>query len=107
MKENILVINPGSTSTKIAIFNQEGKENFKESVSHSTEEISQFHSIIDQVPERKKIVLRVLKKHNINLSSFKAVIGRGGILKPLEAGTYTVNNKLIKDLKKFSQRTFL
>ncbi len=99
MKENILVINPGSTSTKIAIFNQEGKENFKESVSHSTEEISQFHSIIDQAPERKKIVLRVLKKHNINLSSFKAVIGRGGILKPLEAGTYTVNNKLIKDLK--------
>ena len=99
MKENILVINPGSTSTKIALFNLEAEEIASESVNHSTEELSQFHSIIEQVPERKKIVLEVLKKHNIDLSSFKAVIGRGGILEPLEAGTYTVNDKLIEDLK--------
>ncbi len=99
MKKNILVINPGSTSTKIALFNLEAEEIASESVNHSTEELSQFHSIIEQVPERKKIVLEVLKKHNIDLSSFKAVIGRGGILKPLEAGTYTVNDKLIEDLK--------
>ena len=62
MKENILVINPGSTSTKIAIFNQEGKENFKENVSHSTEELSQFHSIIDQAPERKKNSVKGIKE---------------------------------------------
>ena len=99
MKESILVINPGSTSTKIALFNLEAEEIASESVNHSTEELSQFHSIIDQAPERKKIVLGVLKKHNINLSSFKAVIGRGGIIKPLAAGTYLVNNKLINDLK--------
>jgi butyrate kinase len=99
MKENILVINPGSTSTKIALFNLEAEEIASESINHTAEEISQFHSIIDQAPERKKIVLEVLKKHNIDLSSFKAVIGRGGILKPLEAGTYTINDKLIEDLK--------
>jgi len=99
MKENILVINPGSTSTKIALFNLEVEEIASESVNHSTEELSKFHSVIEQAPERKKIVLEVLKKHNIDLSSFKAVIGRGGIIKPLVAGTYIVNDKLINDLK--------
>ncbi len=71
MKENILVINPGSTSTKIALFNLGAEEIASESVNHSTEELSQFHSIIDQAPERKKIVLGVLKKHNIDLIPLK------------------------------------
>jgi len=99
MKENILVINPGSTSTKVAIFNQEGKEIFKEIISHSTEELSQFKSLLEQGPFRKKIILNTLKKKNIDSNSLRAIIGRGGILKPLEAGTYEVNNKLINDLK--------
>ena len=99
MKENILVINPGSTSTKIAIFNQEGKEIFKETISHSTEELSQFKSLLEQGPVRKKIILDTLAKKNIDTYSIKAVIGRGGILKPLEAGTYTVSDKLLEDLK--------
>ena len=99
MKENILVINPGSTSTKVAIFNQEGKEIFKEIISHSTEELSQFKSLLEQGPFRKKIILNTLKKKNIDSNSLIAIIGRGGVLKPLEAGTYEVNNKLINDLK--------
>ncbi|MBU1035871.1 butyrate kinase [bacterium] len=99
MKENILVINPGSTSTKIAIFNQEGKEIFKETISHSTEELSKFKSLLEQGPVRKKIILDTLKKKNIDSNSLKVIIGRGGVLKPLEAGTYEVNNKLINDLK--------
>ena len=99
MKENILVINPGSTSTKVAIFNQEGKEIFKEIISHSTEELFQFKSLLEQGPFRKKIILNTLKKKNIDSNSLRAIIGRGGILKPLEAGTYEVNNKLINDLK--------
>ena len=99
MKENILVINPGSTSTKVAIFNQEGKEIFKEIISHSTEELSQFKSLLEQGPFRKKIILNTLKKKNIDSNSLRAIIGRGGVLKPLEAGTYEVNNKLINDLK--------
>ncbi len=99
MKENILVINPGSTTTKIAIFNQEGKEIFKETISHSTEELSKFKSLLEQGPVRKKIILDTLKKKNIDSNSLKVIIGRGGVLKPLEAGTYEVNNKLINDLK--------
>ena len=99
MKENILVINPGSTSTKVAIFNQEGKEIFKESISHSTKELSQFKSLLEQGPVRKKIILNTLKKEKIDSNSLRAIIGRGGVLKPLKAGTYEVNNKLINDLK--------
>ncbi len=99
MKENILVINPGSTSTKIAIFNLKGKEISKESISHSAEELSQFKSLLEQGPVRKKIILDTLKKENIDTNSLKAIIGRGGVLKPLKAGTYEVNNKLINDLK--------
>jgi len=99
MKENILVINPGSTSTKIALFNQGGKEIFSKSITHSTKEISQFKSLLEQGPIRKKIILDTLKKENVDTYSLKAVIGRGGILKPLEAGTYIVNDKLIEDLK--------
>lgn len=85
MKENILVINPGSTSTKIAIFNQEGKDIFKETISHSVEEFSQFKSLLEQGPVRKKIILDTLKKKNIETDSLKAIIGRGGVLKPLKA----------------------
>jgi len=99
MKENILVINPGSTSTKVAIFNQEGKEIFKEIISHSSEELSQFKSLLEQGPVRKKIILDTLKKEKIDSNSLRAIIGRGGVLKPLEAGTYEVSNKLINDLK--------
>jgi len=96
---NILVINPGSTSTKIAIFNLEGKEIFKENISHSTETLSQFNSLLEQGPVRKKIILNKLKEKNIEITSLKAIIGRGGVLKPLKAGTYEVNDKLIDDLK--------
>jgi len=99
MKENILVINPGSTSTKIALFDYKGKEIFNETISHIIEEISQFKSLLEQGPIRKKIILDTLKKENIDTNSLKTVIGRGGILKPLEAGTYTINDKLIEDLK--------
>ncbi len=99
MKENILIVNPGSTSTKVAIFNQEGKEIFNETISHSTEELSQFKSLLEQYPVRKKIILNTLKKKKIDFNSLRAIIGRGGVLKALEAGTYEVNNKLINDLK--------
>lgn len=97
--KNILVINPGSTSTKIAIFNQEGKEIFMETISHTTEELSKFKSLSEQSPVRKRIILDTLKKKNIDTNLIKAIIGRGGILKPLAAGTYKINDKLIDDLK--------
>jgi len=99
MKKNILAINPGSTSTKIALFDLKGHEIFIESISHSVEELSKYKSLLEQGPVRKKIILDTLKKKNITTDSLKAIIGRGGILNPLKAGTYKVNDKLILDLK--------
>jgi len=87
---------------KIALFNQDGKEIFKENISHSTEELSQFRYLLEQSPVRKKIISNILKKKNIDFDYLKAVIERGGVLKSLEAGTYKVNHKLIDDLKRFS-----
>ncbi|MHC2995071.1 MAG: butyrate kinase [Candidatus Atribacteria bacterium] len=97
--KNILVINPGSTSTKIALFNQKAEEIFSQSISHSVEELSHFDSAPEQFAFRKEKVLETLKLNNISLDSIMDVIGRGGILKPLESGTYQVNDKLIDDLK--------
>jgi len=99
MKQNILVINPGSTSTKIALFDYMGNEIFIESISHSVEELSKFKSLMKQAPFRKKLVLSAIEKHQIDIATIKAVIGRGGILKPLNAGTYQVNEKMIEDLQ--------
>ncbi len=93
----ILVINPGSTSTKVAVYDDE-KALFADSVHHSAEELSQFNSLLDQKDFRKEKVLEMLKLHGVDVYSLDAVIGRGGILKPIEAGTYLVNESLLNDL---------
>ena len=93
----ILVINPGSTSTKVSVFNDE-EPIFTESIHHSVDELSRFHSFLEQKDFRKRKVEELLKKHNVSLNDFSAIVGRGGILKPVEAGTYRVNEKLLNDL---------
>lgn len=94
----ILVINPGSTSTKIGVF--EGESQLMEStLRHSSEEISQYPSIIDQYNFRKKAILESLEKEGINISTLSAICGRGGLLRPIEGGTYSVNDAMIQDLK--------
>jgi len=95
----ILVINPGSTSTKIAIFEDE-KERYKENISHPVEELSKFANIIDQYEFRKSVIESVLKRKNFKLSEFSAIVGRGGLLKPIPSGTYLVNDLMISTLKK-------
>lgn len=94
---NILAINPGSTSTKIAVYEDE-KLVFSYTIRHSVEELSVFKNVIHQYELRKKIILDVLKENNI-LLSFDAVIGRGGIVKPIPSGVYEVNEALLTDLK--------
>lgn len=95
----ILTINPGSTSTKIGVF--EGKTLLMEStLRHSSEEIALYPSIIDQYPFRKQTILESLEKEGINISKLSAVCGRGGLLRPIEGGTYAVNEAMMKDLKK-------
>lgn len=100
MKEakRILTINPGSTSTKIAIFDDE-KPVFEEVLRHPSDEIGKFETIFDQYEFRKNIILETLNEKGINLTKLAAVVGRGGLLKPIAGGTYRVDKKMIEDLK--------
>ncbi len=94
----LLVINPGSTSTKIAVFDNEISI-FEETLRHSVEELSKFDRIYDQYQFREEIILGALEKNNIDVNSLDAVVGRGGLLEPIEGGTYKVNERMIEDLK--------
>lgn len=100
MKDNlrILAINPGSTSTKIAVYDNE-KEVFEHTLRHSNEELVPFATIIDQYEFRKNVILDVLNQNNINITKLDAVVGRGGLVKPIEGGTYVVNEALLEDLR--------
>ena len=93
-----LIINPGSTSTKIGVFEDETLL-FEETLRHSTEEIGQYASIVDQKDFRKKIITDLLDSKNFDLKSLDVVVGRGGMLKPIPGGTYAVTDALLEDLK--------
>lgn len=98
MDNFILVINPGSTSTKFAIYNNEIQV-FEEKISHDIDELKIYKSIIDQLDFRKDLILSKLKEKNFDLKSLACVCGRGGMLKPIPSGTYLVNEEMINDLK--------
>ncbi|WP_312833964.1 butyrate kinase [Sedimentibacter saalensis] len=93
-----LIINPGSTSTKIAVFEDESLV-FEKTLRHSNEELSPYHNVADQFEFRKQLILEALKENDIKVESLNAVVGRGGLLMPIEGGTYAVNDRLIEDLK--------
>ncbi|RHW41312.1 butyrate kinase [Neobacillus notoginsengisoli] len=94
----ILVINPGSTSTKIGIYDNE-QPILKKTIRHDSEKINSFDSIIDQYAFRKDTILETLDNEGINISKLSAVCGRGGLLRPIEGGTYAVNERMLEDLK--------
>lgn len=94
----VLAINPGSTSTKIAIYDNE-KEVFEETLRHPSEEINKYDKIFDQYDFRKEVILNTLNDKGINLTKLDAVVGRGGLLKPIKGGTYKVTENMLKDLK--------
>lgn len=98
MSHRLLIVNPGSTSTKIAIYEDE-KPLLEQTLRHSVEELQSFATIIDQHQFRKGIILENLHSRGINLNKLAAVVGRGGLLKPIAGGTYTVNDLMVKDLK--------
>lgn len=98
MAHYLLVINPGSTSTKIGVFLDETPI-IIETLRHSTLELSQYANIYEQLHFRKEVVLQALKEKNFDLSCVSAIIGRGGLLKPIESGTYLVNEEMLIDLK--------
>lgn len=91
----ILAINPGSTSTKIAVY-EDSTPRLVYSIRHSVEELAEFPRVIDQFEFRKHLVLEALQKHDIPFE-FDAIIGRGGLLKPIPGGVYEVNDAMLDD----------
>lgn len=92
-----LIINPGSTSTKIGVFEDENLL-FEETLRHSTEEIGQYATIVAQKDFRKKIITDLLAEREFDIKSLNVVVGRGGMLKPIPGGTYAVTDALLGDL---------
>ncbi len=95
----ILAINPGSTSTKIAVFENE-KEVWSTKITHSAEELAGYDLISDQYDFRKEVILNELEKAGIDISSFHGIVSRGGLLRPIEGGTYLVDDRLLDDLRR-------
>ncbi len=94
----ILVINPGGTSTKISVF--EGKKQvFKKNISHTQADLNDFKTVFDQYQYRKDLILSILEKNKYPIETFNCVVGRGGLMKPIPGGTYSVNDRMIEDLK--------
>ncbi len=93
----ILTINPGSTSTKFALF-QGDKVVVSKNINHSNEELEPFEKMVDQFDMRKAIIVKQLGEYNIEIKSIDAVVGRGGLLKPIDGGVYSVNQRMIDDL---------
>jgi butyrate kinase len=94
----VLVINPGSTSTKIAVY-EDTNLCAQETLRHSVQEVAPYEHILDQYQFRKDVITDMLKQRQIPLTSLDAVVGRGGLVYPLEGGCYRVNDRMIQDLK--------
>ncbi len=94
----ILVINPGSTSTKLAIFEDE-KEVLRDTIRHSAEELAPFEKITDQYEFRKNVIMDFLKKAGYGIRDFDAVVGRGGLVRPIPSGTYEVDELMLSELR--------
>lgn len=98
MNQFILAINPGSTSTKIAVYN--GNERiFEENIRHSKEELLPFSAISDQYLYRKSLIEEQMQLHGIAPGSLCAVVGRGGLLQPMHGGVYPIDEALLHDLR--------
>jgi len=90
----VFVINPGSTSTKVGLFEGE-REIFTENIEHSAEKLATFPTVSDQMPFRRDMILRLLAQKGIALPDIDAFVGRGGGLLPLEGGTYRINTVML------------
>ena len=96
MSYRILVVNPGSTSTKIGVYEDE-QLLFDKTLRHSAEEIAQFNTIPAQKDWRRDLVMKALREQGFDARTLSAVSGRGGLLRPIRGGTYAVNDNMVKD----------
>ena len=96
MSYRILVVNPGSTSTKIGVYEDE-QLLFDKTLRHSAEDIAQFNTIPAQKDWRRDLVMKALREQGFDARTLSAVSGRGGLLRPIRGGTYAVNDNMVKD----------
>lgn len=98
MSFKILAINPGSTSTKIALY-ENAKEISRKSIDHPIKEIEKYNKITDQYEMRFKQIMDFLEERNFDMKSLDAVVGRGGPLPPVHSGAYKVNDAMVDRLR--------
>lgn len=96
--ERLLIINPGSTSTKIAVYEDE-KPLFVKNIEHRPEELMKYNAVVDQFEFREKVILEALQEENVPLTSITAIVSRGGLLPPVEAGAYEINEDMVWQLR--------
>ena len=94
----VLVINPGATSTKVAVFEEE-QELLKKSIVHTAQELEGFDRVIDQAEFRQRAVLAAVAEGGFRLEDFDAVCGRGGLYRPIPSGTYAVSDRVMQDVE--------
>lgn len=94
----ILIINPGGTSTKIAVF-EDDQELFKASIDHTAEELKPYTHVFDEFEYRKNLIVKTVEEAGYSISDFGCVAGRGGLCRPVEGGTYAVNDRMIEDFR--------
>lgn len=94
----ILVINPGATSTKICVFEDE-KEIFRQGIDHEAEEIAKYSKVVEQADFRTEAIMDTIRNGGFKLEDFSAICGRGGLFKHIPSGTYKVNDAVIRDIE--------
>lgn len=94
----ILTINPGSTSTKIALFHNHDLR-FLQNIRHDIRELNEYNHIHEQYPFRLELIIHELEKAHINIQDIDGIVARGGLLKPISSGVYFINDAMIQDLK--------
>ena len=98
MSFKILAINPGSTSTKVAVY-EDNKEVFQKNIEHASEQLAKYDNIVDQFEMRYEEILNILRENNFDINQLSAVVGRGGLLPPVKSGAYRVNEAMVNRLK--------
>lgn len=94
----VLAINPGSTSTKLAVFENE-KEILGSTIVHSSDDLKPYKNIADQIELRLPLIRKFLKDNNFDSSKLSSVVGRGGMLRPVQSGVYRINQKMLTELR--------
>ncbi|MDD4169533.1 MAG: butyrate kinase [Desulfotomaculaceae bacterium] len=94
----LLIVNPGSTSTKLAVF-RDHDPLYSETLRHSSDDLAEFDGIIEQFAYRRKLVMETLINSGIKPAKLDAVVGRGGLLRPVPGGTYLISEAMLRDLK--------